>query len=605
MFFLIKRLRNTWLSSMRLSHRSRSKYAAFSRVDIIGLIGVITLLGLTSSSVWADAVITNRAMSAVTIAQYYVEEDGIRVDLEIGLAEIEAFQNLVPDELYHEMTGERRPLAERLVEFFTQDFAVLADEGNPLPGLVLAMEPRTRIRRDEISGEPLPSGSEEEETVIFAQLFYPFGELPRTITIRKRGFASIGYVVYHGGIAVNDFRYLAQAQVLTLDWEDPWYSRFKSRTLRRTYFAAMSGFLYIEPYEVRKEIIVRPKDLQEWVDLGLEGRDSIPVDIQAELKRRAGEFLRDRQKVIIDGVAVEPELARVNFLERTLTASRVIDPPTELDINAATLGVIFVYRTVEPLPQKVTLTWDMFSDKIPLVSAAAVDQAGSLPTYLEPDFAVLEWENFLNFPKLPTLKAVTPPPSLIENIMLTMRWALLALTGWVVWRIWRLHKSSSGLGLPSVVGALVLAMLTASGFWVGERARLSDAEANSVVASLLHNVYRAFDFRAEEDIYDVLNKSVSGELLADIYLDTRRGLELENQGGARAKVKQIDLETVTARPSEDGGFLADATWVVTGSVGHWGHLHQRRNKYQAKLDIRPVDGAWKLVDMEVLQEERL
>jgi hypothetical protein len=93
--------------------------------------------------------------------------------------------------------------------------------------------------------------------------------------------------------------------------------------------------------------------------------------------------------------------------------------------------------------------------------------------------------------------------------------------------------------------------------------------------------------------------------LAEIYLDTRLGLELENQGGARAKVKQIDLVSVTARPSEDGGFLADATWVVGGSVGHWGHLHQRRNKYQAKLDIRPVDDVWKMVDMEVIHEERL
>ena len=152
---------------------------------------------------------------------------------------------------------------------------------------------------------------------------------------------------------------------------------------------------------------------------------------------------------------------------------------------------------------------------------------------------------------------------------------------------------------------LVLVTLTAGGFWGGQRARVSDAEASRVVADLLHNVYRAFDFRAEEDIYDVLSQSVGGDLLTDIYLDTRRGLELENQGGARAKVKQIDLESVTARPSEDGGFLANASWVVGGTVGHWGHLHQRRNKYQAKLDIRPVDGVWKLVDMEVLQEERL
>jgi hypothetical protein len=113
------------------------------------------------------------------------------------------------------------------------------------------------------------------------------------------------------------------------------------------------------------------------------------------------------------------------------------------------------------------------------------------------------------------------------------------------------------------------------------------------------------DFRAEEDIYDVLDKSVSGELLTDIYLETRRGLELANQGGVRAKVKEIDVVGMTARTGDGGGFLAHVTWVVGGSVGHWGHLHQRRNKYQAELDVRPIDGDWKLVGLQVLQEERL
>ena len=81
--------------------------------------------------------------------------------------------------------------------------------------------------------------------------------------------ASVGFVVYHEGIAVNDFRYLGPSQTLHLDWSDPWYSRFERRSLRRQYFAPMSGFLYVETYEVRKEIIARPLDLQAWVDLGL------------------------------------------------------------------------------------------------------------------------------------------------------------------------------------------------------------------------------------------------------------------------------------------------------------------------------------------------
>ncbi len=31
----------------------------------------------------------------------------------------------------------------------------------------------------------------------------------------------------------------------------------------------MSGFINVENFEVRKEIILRSKDLQRWIDLGL------------------------------------------------------------------------------------------------------------------------------------------------------------------------------------------------------------------------------------------------------------------------------------------------------------------------------------------------
>ena len=71
----------------------------------------------------------------------------------------------------------------------------------------------------------------------------------------------------------------------------------------------MNGFLYVEPYEVRKEIILRPKDLMHWLPLDLEGRETIPVAMQAELKRTVAEFLRERHPVRIDGRAVPPDPA--------------------------------------------------------------------------------------------------------------------------------------------------------------------------------------------------------------------------------------------------------------------------------------------------------
>jgi hypothetical protein len=61
------------------------------------------------------------------------------------------------------------------------------------------------------------------------------------------------------------------------------------------------------------------------------------------------------------------------------------------------------------------------------------------------------------------------------------------------------------------------------------------------VLGLLSNIYQAFDYREESVIYDILEKSVAGELLTETYLETKRSLEIENQGGARARVKEVEI----------------------------------------------------------------
>lgn len=147
--------------------------------------------------------------------------------------------------------------------------------------------------------------------------------------------------------------------------------------------------------------------------------------------------------------------------------------------------------------------------------------------------------------------------------------------------------------------------LTLMLFYQHRQSDMNDERLQQLVADLLHNVYRAFDYRGEEVIYDVLEKSVSGELLTEIYLETQKGLELANQGGARVKVKttEVNYAELVAR---DGNQLTIASeWSVSGSVGHWGHVHQRTNSYRANLEISEVDGVWKLTGLEILEEQRL
>ena len=552
----------------------------------------------------ADALMRSEAVRASAIIQYHVDEQGVRADLEIGLAAIEGFNSLLPDELYQEMGFGDTPLEARLQNFFTRELAVLVD-GEPLPGGIVSIGPSRKVLRDPINGSPLPV-QEEAPHVLRARLFYPFpdGERPNQLVFISPPSRDIGFVVYHRGVAVNDYRYLASGYVLELDWEDPWYSSFTVRSLKRQYAAPMSGFIYVENFEVRKEIIVRPKDLQRWIDLGLAGRDDIPVEMQGSIKEKVAAFLAEHHAVMIDGDPVSGILESVNFLERTLTSSRVIDPPEPLDLDAAIIGTIFVYPR-SGLPQTVVMEWDLWDERIQRVPVSAVDEAGPLPSYLEPDWPRLEWTNFLKNPYVPTLATVELPvpqwrqwldvllPWLIGLSLASLLWALLA---------WRGRKS---LALPGAVSlAFAVASVTAS--QLGGNNRPGDTRATAITGDLLQNIYRAFDYREESDVYDVLARSVTGDLLTDIFLETKRSLVLANQGGAAAKVKEVVIESVDVTSAQgDDSFTVEADWTVHGSVGHWGHVHKRSNRYLAELTITVDDQQWKLRDMTVLQEERL
>jgi hypothetical protein len=581
------------------------------RVTIF-IFGVFLIL-VPPSVLRPDALVITMAMKASTIAQIFVEQDSILVELEIGANDLQGFANLYPDELYERMGNDPEPLADRYPRFFREDFTLSADDSPPIMGRVVGFEARRRVIRDPITGAPLPVVDEEAEPVIFITISYPLAGRPRTLTLTPpRGptgvtTANIGFIVFHRSLPVNDYRYLGQAERLRLDWEDPWYSQFENRNLRRQFYAPISAFLYIEPYEVRKEIVLRPKDLQYWVDLGLDGKDIITVEDQQEIKRRVVEFLAPRNRVTIDGRTVEGALDRIHFIYRNLRTSGVIDPPRDLETISATLGVIFSYP-VEGLPEEVSMEWELFTPRMDRVPSSATDEAGGLPYILAPDDNVLTWHNFLKDPTIPgrLVEVQTPASGGSRPLMLA---AIAGIIGF--WLMLLKYRKALIRGeqptRPALIGGVAMAVVSvvALAFALGTTGVSADDSAR-ISEALLQNVYKSFDFRDEEQIYDMLSRTAAGELLTDIYLETRRSLELENQGGARVKVKQVAVLSSDPRPLEDGpGFTTLLTWNVSGSVGHWGHIHTRTNQYEARLTVQDIDGAWRITSVELLQETRL
>ena len=128
----------------------------FTWRPIIFVVGGVFGFGVSGNG-YADALMITRAPSARTIAEISIEDSLVRVELEIGIDDLPSFSNLMPDEIYERLGNEPKPLVERIDRFFAEDFVFRDPKGKSLPARLVSMEPRKRIVRDPISGEPLPA----------------------------------------------------------------------------------------------------------------------------------------------------------------------------------------------------------------------------------------------------------------------------------------------------------------------------------------------------------------------------------------------------------------------------------------------------------------
>ncbi len=355
----------------------------------------------------ADWINLTGSETAPNIAEIYVLDDRVRVKLEVYVGDLDKFDDLVPDEWLRDASG-RASLEVRLERFSREGLQFVTDEGEQLMAEIVTVEPRLRVdRQSPFAGMINPQTrtrvpeAPADKRVLYVELEYPFDEKPETLTFippldedGEIARATIGFIAYHKSVPVIDFKYLGTQATLTLDWADPWYSKFGNVNLKRHHQSALMTFLYVEPYEVRHEVLTRVKDLEEWMDLGLRGDEFIEVDELEPLKQRIGEFMLSKNPVTIDGVPGEPILDRTNYVTVGITGIQIVEAPERLEISTAIVGVILSYIH-EGIPQEVTVDWELFTDQVERIPATSTDPAGPLPTFVYPDDNVHVWTNYL------------------------------------------------------------------------------------------------------------------------------------------------------------------------------------------------------------------
>ena len=593
----------------------------------IVLVFVTLVYWCPTNLVLADWMNLTGAETAPNITEIYIEDHGVRLVLEAYIEDLEIFHELIPDDLVKNKTRLRPKLTERMQTFSTNTFQFVTENGQKLPADLKVVEMRTRKDRvspfagmiNPITRQRVPEPPADKR-VLYAEIEYPFQVDPRELTIipplddEGRAQLNIGFIAFHKAVPIIDFRYLSGPLRLFLNWEDPWYTKFENPNLKRHHKSALMTYLYIEPYEVRHEVLIRVKDLENWVDLGLRGDRFIEPDELGPLKERVSGFLLGKNPVRVDGEVLPPILDRTDFVRVGLGGIQLLEEKNRLEISTAIVGVIFAYLT-KRMPQQVTVDWELFTDQVQMIPATSVDPAGPFPTSLTPEDPIHTWKNFLKDYEAPTVRKVVADSTFTRVSVPLGSILCMALLFPVAWKArGNKHARRSmapmlALGLVLISAAIML-YPTARISWakpVALTPELNKRDAEEILHALLKNIYRAFDFRREGDVYDKLALSLNGDLLVDVYVQNRRSFAVQKAGGAQAKVKNIEILNVEPQKLDEEvlAYALKSRWTAKGTVGHWGHVHVRKNLYAAVVRIEVEDEAWKITGLELKDEQRM
>ena len=352
------------------------------------------------------------------------------------------------------------------------------------------------------------------------------------------------------------------------------------------------AFVSIEPYEVRFEVMASGEAITQLLAFPLATPDTIQVDEQEALKDKAIAEMAGRFTLEIDGSSRKPEVQRADFLTLGAAGAFTRTDAIEEPLEPAIFGLTFAYLLTAP-PQSLALVWNQLPIAAGELPVTVLEPSGVTGFTFSADQPRLDWKNQSGELRPSTIAAVDVARPSWAPLSIVLLLAGLILTAKTKPVIASICLALALLAAPFIRSALPLA------------SPLPEEQASAVVDHLLTNIYRAFDFRQESTIYDQLAVSVTGEQLNDIYLGQRRALELENRGGARARVENVEVESIEGLTPNGTGVDVHARWNVSGSVNHFGHTHYRQNAYDAILHLMPVEGTWKITAIEVNEEKRI
>ncbi len=406
------------------------------------------------------------------------------------------------------------------------------------------------------------------------------------------------------------------------EW-DEWFEAQREKSMGLISYSSVYSFLYIEKFEVRHEVLIPLATVLTMMEMERNDPDFLEIEEQDAAKDAVVALVAQSTPLKIGGKKVQPDRIRVDYYGLGLADLAMQTEPKRISVSNGRVGLILSFDSKQPIDD-VQLEWNLFNDIVLIVDSVIISEKLTERTqfakYLEHNR--YDWSD----PErklLPPIEQVTAqlgPATDVEETsstvslplfsMIAIGLALLALIAKPIWKAWLVRLTIS-------VGLLFSAWFLSpyQPIDIYEYASSQGAEgieipqhvAEDIFQQLHQNMFRAFEYRHDSDIYDALDKSVAGDLLRELYLQVIQSLRMKEQGGSIARIDEINLLNSSVEPLETPdqsmGFRCRSEWNLVGTVEHWGHVHQRVNQYEANFIVRRVNDAWKIIDLQMINEE--
>ncbi len=572
---------------------------------------------------------------SVTRAYVYVSREQATAKIQVFLEDLFLFHNLRPnDNDFLEPDVIRRGI-ELHKQFVAERFVIRDVAGEVVSGRIVG------VQQFDMPDEGVPLAELMAHSLTF-ELQYEFPAPPEFLTITQRFTDDEGILPSEmrlvlkqenaGGTHMAELR-PDDVEIVRLSWDLPplsaeasaeerekWVTKQKVETLGITSYSSVYSFLYINDYEVRHEILIPLLTLERSVLIARDEDEFLDIAEQDAARQQIEAYFSSGNPIEVDGVRLQPIVQRCDFYGLDFRDFAQQAPRKRVPMVSARVGIILSYKSTDP-PRTVQLTWNRFNDCVWAVNTVvfAYDETSKTTLTRLGRKDVFQWKNPGRpvRPRPEEVAAVFPPRPTLAVPVLSLCCVVVALAA-------ALAMKSRGAAVRHrrfALGALLAFALISWPLlrWrvpdpFAPRFKVSEEESEAIFAALHSGVYRAFEFHDESQVYDALATSIQGDLLRDVYLQIQRGLKMQEQGGAVSRIREVSILTGQNEPfpaSSNGkqrdnrGFARRCRWNVSGTVEHWGHIHERTNQYEALFVVEPVAGVWKISELLLLDEQRL